>query len=445
MGPGQLYHDLQNLLHDLNVVGQISQLIGSLKGHYQNLNQSVAHDWSSGLQKLILKKEDEIRAADRCRIQLQLPGKPDKSGRPTFFTAVFNTFTPAIKQSWINNLQMAKLALVEENMLGWFCIEDDGNQIKKEKHPLLVKHMPVMMAKQQEFKVECAAYNPEPYSCEESDPDSLSIEHGFLWIGSCTNQMGQIAIVSFQNSSPKVIECFNVESRILCMVYIPEVEKCKGLEVPSDLEDVPTKPPSVPTVCLGTEEGSISVYKSSQGSKKVRLQHFFTPEKSTVMSLAYKSSCLFVGLVNGNIVIYTKSEEIASPTKDMLCQQASQLGKMPVGLQQDLALIESIQESASLKEPSQLSAALTFLERVRSGRQLFKDVQGEGPVSSPIQDKYPLGQGACQSPRLDWLSPELALGKNMKGMPRSSQEERAGPIQRYQETGKWLSRGEIGW
>lgn len=46
---------------------------------FQNLNQSVAHDWTSGLQKLILKKEDEIRAADRCRIQLQLPGKQDKS------------------------------------------------------------------------------------------------------------------------------------------------------------------------------------------------------------------------------------------------------------------------------------------------------------------------------------------------------------------------------
>lgn len=41
----------------------------------------------------------------------------------------------------------------EDNLLGWFCVEDDGNQIKKEKHPLLVRHMPVMMAKQQEFKV----------------------------------------------------------------------------------------------------------------------------------------------------------------------------------------------------------------------------------------------------------------------------------------------------
>nr|XP_060608688.1 rho guanine nucleotide exchange factor 10 isoform X3 [Anolis sagrei ordinatus]XP_060608689.1 rho guanine nucleotide exchange factor 10 isoform X3 [Anolis sagrei ordinatus]XP_060608690.1 rho guanine nucleotide exchange factor 10 isoform X3 [Anolis sagrei ordinatus] len=327
MGPGQLYHDLQNLLHDLNVVGQISQLIGSLKGNYQNLNQSVAHDWTSGLQKLILRKEDEIRAADRCRIQLQLPGKQDKSGRPTFFTAVFNTFTPAIKQSWIKNLQMAKLALAEENLLGWFCIDDDGNQIKKEKHPLLVKHMPVMMAKQQEFKVECAVYNPEPYSCEETDPDSLSKEHGFLWIGSCTNQMGQIAIVSFQNSSPKVIECFNVESRILCMVYIPEEEKQKEPNVPSETEDTPTKPSSVPTICLGMEEGSISVYKSSQGSKKVRLQHFFTPEKSTVMSLVYKTHHLFAGLVNGNIAIYTKLEDGSWSAEP---QKVVKLGVLPV-------------------------------------------------------------------------------------------------------------------
>ncbi|XP_072490468.1 rho guanine nucleotide exchange factor 10 isoform X4 [Notamacropus eugenii] len=327
MGPGQLYHDLQNLLHDLNVVGQISQLIGNLKGNYQNLNQSVAHDWTSGLQKLIMKKEDEIRAADCCRVQLQLPGKQDKSGRPTFFTAVFNTFTPAIKQSWINNLQMAKLALEEENHLGWFCVEDDGNQIKKEKHPLLVKHMPVMVAKQQEFKIECAAYNPEPYIGNETEPNSFSMQHGFLWIGSCTNQMGQIAIISFQHSSPKVIECFNVESRILCMVYIPVDQKHKESNVTPDSETMVGKASDVPTICLGTEEGSISIYKSSQGSKKVRLQHFFTPEKSTVMSLTCTSQCLYAGLVNGNVAVYAKTEDGSWNSEP---QKVVKLGVLPV-------------------------------------------------------------------------------------------------------------------
>lgn len=37
--------------------------------------------------------------------------------------------------------------------MGWFCVDDDGNLAKKETHPLLVGHMPVMVARQPEFKV----------------------------------------------------------------------------------------------------------------------------------------------------------------------------------------------------------------------------------------------------------------------------------------------------
>ncbi|XP_073075341.1 rho guanine nucleotide exchange factor 10 isoform X2 [Manis javanica] len=309
MGPGQLYQDLQNLLHDLNVVGQMAQLIGTLRGNYQNLNQAVAHDWTSGLQRLILKKEEEIRAADCCRIQLQLPGKQDKSGRPTFFTAVFSTFTPAIKESWISTLQMAKLALGEENHMGWFCVEDDGNEIRRERHPLLVGHVPVTVAKQQELKIECAAYNPEPYLNDETQPDSLSTAHGFLWIGSCTSQMGQISIVSFQSGNPKVIECFNVESRILCMVHVPSELSPGEPGAPSEPTAAAMRARGVPTICLGTEEGSISVYKSSHGSKKARLQHFFTPERRTVMSLACTPRRLYAGLVSGAVAVYSKAQD----------------------------------------------------------------------------------------------------------------------------------------
>ncbi|XP_038182014.1 rho guanine nucleotide exchange factor 10 isoform X3 [Arvicola amphibius] len=342
MGPGQLYQDLQNLLHDLNVVGQISQLIGNLRGSYQNLNQSVAHDWTSGLQRLILKKEEEIRAADRCRIQLQLPGKQDKSGRPTFFAAVFNTFTPAIKESWVSSLQMAKLALEEENHMGWFCVDDDGNLAKKETHPLLVGHMPVMVAKQPEFKIECAAYNPEPYLSNDSQAASSSAARGFLWIGSCSDQMGQVAIVSFQGSNPKVIECFNVESRILCMVYVPaEESKPQESSEATDPEATASRASHVPTICLGTEEGSISIYKSSQGCKKVRLQHFYTPDKSTVMSLACSPQGLYAGLVNGSVASYTKAPDGSWNSEP---QQVIKLGVLPV---RSLLLVEGALWAAS--------------------------------------------------------------------------------------------------
>lgn len=53
---------------------------------------------------------------------------------------------------------------------------------------------------------------------------------------------------------------------------------------------------------------SISVYKSSQDSKKVRLQHFFTPDRSTVLSLACTPHSLYAGLVNGAVAVYAKAE-----------------------------------------------------------------------------------------------------------------------------------------
>ncbi|KAK1893735.1 Rho guanine nucleotide exchange factor 10, partial [Dissostichus eleginoides] len=310
MGPGQLYQDLQNLIHDLSLVNQISTMISSLKGNYQNVNPTVAQDWVSGLQRLILKKEEEIRAADRCRIQLQLPGKHDKLGKPTYFSAVFNTLSPTIKQSWISNLQMAKLALEEDNLQGWFFAEEDGNQIKKQKHPLLLRQMPVVMSKLQEFKVECAVHNPEPHINTESTADTPVVGHGCVWVASCTNQMGQISIVAMQSSNPKVTECFNVESRILCMTFVPaEQPQENGEKVPENNCVPAAKASDSPSVCLGMEEGSIIVYKSSQRSKKVRLQHFFTPDKSTVTSLVYKKHCLYVGLVSGSVAVYSRSQD----------------------------------------------------------------------------------------------------------------------------------------
>lgn len=63
--------------------------------------------------------------------------------------------------------------------------------------------------------------------------------------------MGQVSIVALQNSNPKVTECFNVESRILCMTYVPLDEPLENSEgKPEDWKANVT-----PTVCLGMEEG----------------------------------------------------------------------------------------------------------------------------------------------------------------------------------------------
>lgn len=75
-------------------------------------------------------------------------------------------------------------------------------------------------------------------------------------VASCTNQMGQISIVAMQNSSPKVTECFNVESRILCMAYVPaEPSHENGEKTTENDHAAATKAGETPSVCLGMEDG----------------------------------------------------------------------------------------------------------------------------------------------------------------------------------------------
>lgn len=94
-------------------------------------------------------------------------------------------FIFVIKEFWVNSLQMVKFVLEEENYMGWFCVEDDGNYIKKEKYFFFVGYMFVMVVKQQEFKIECVVYNFEFYLNNESQLDLFFMVYGFLWIGSC--------------------------------------------------------------------------------------------------------------------------------------------------------------------------------------------------------------------------------------------------------------------
>ncbi|XP_062419876.1 LOW QUALITY PROTEIN: rho guanine nucleotide exchange factor 10-like protein [Pungitius pungitius] len=79
LGPPRLYQELQELQHDLSVVEEVTLLVGTLQGTYQNLNTTVAQDWCLALQRLIRLKEEQIQSANKCRLRLQVPGRPDKS------------------------------------------------------------------------------------------------------------------------------------------------------------------------------------------------------------------------------------------------------------------------------------------------------------------------------------------------------------------------------
>ncbi|KAI4895601.1 hypothetical protein NFI96_018410 [Prochilodus magdalenae] len=181
LGPPRLYQELQELQHDLSVVEQVTLLVGTLQGTYQNLNTTVAQDWCQALQRLIRIKEDQIQSANKCRLRLQVPGRPDKSGRPVSFMVVFNTPSPLSKISWVNRFHLAKIAQREENTPGWISAEEDGRTKTPFWCPLLACRIPVFTSKAQDRKLEAALHNPVQCALLGFSAASTSLPQGYLW------------------------------------------------------------------------------------------------------------------------------------------------------------------------------------------------------------------------------------------------------------------------
>ncbi|XP_075697044.1 rho guanine nucleotide exchange factor 10-like protein [Rhinoderma darwinii] len=155
LGSPRLYQELQDIKKDLDVVEQITQLISTLHGSYQNLNMTVAQDWCLGLQRLIRLKEEEIQSANKChlRLQLQMPRKSDKTGRPMSFMVLFLTPNPLSKISWVNRMHLAKIALREENQPGWLCPEEEKKMKIPFWCPTLVCRFPSFSTKASDLQV----------------------------------------------------------------------------------------------------------------------------------------------------------------------------------------------------------------------------------------------------------------------------------------------------
>ncbi|XP_048417591.1 rho guanine nucleotide exchange factor 10-like protein isoform X3 [Stegostoma tigrinum] len=306
MGPPRLYQELQELQQDLIVVNQISQLISTLHGTYQNLNLIVAQDWIRALQRLIRIKEDEIQSANKCRLRLLLPGKPDKSGRPVSFMVVFNTPNPRSKISWVNRLHMAKVALTKDNQPGWLCIEDDGKTKAPLWCPLLACRMPMYSSKCPDLKPETALHTPVQPSLLGISIASTCLAQGYLWIGSGREQgqgQGQVDLFSLNRSAPKLVKSFQVSSWVLCMEYIPV-----AVREEDDTGCLMEKSGDSPIIVMGLKDGSVVGYASVDMATRC-LFIFKSPGEVPVVCLKHLMNVLFAGLQDGTVAAYTRTSD----------------------------------------------------------------------------------------------------------------------------------------
>ncbi|XP_051270583.1 rho guanine nucleotide exchange factor 10-like protein isoform X3 [Dicentrarchus labrax] len=324
LGPPRLYHELQELQHDLSVVEEVTLLVGTLQGMYQNLNTTVAQDWCLALQRLIRIKEEQIQSANKCRLRLQVPGRPDKSGRPVSFMVVLNTPNPLSKISWVNRLHLAKIAQREENSPGWLCGEDEGKTMAPFWCPLLACHMTVFATKSPERKLEAALHIPVHCALLGFSAASTSLPQGYLWVaGGGEASQGQIEIFSLNRPMPRAVKSLQVGSAVRCLEYVPEPSRTE--EVEAGVQKAPSGTGA--NICVGLDDGRILVYGSVDTAAQCLLT-LHNPEGCPVLSLRHSSRFLFAGLRNGTMMVYGRrnSDDLWDPES---CRCVS-LGSEPV-------------------------------------------------------------------------------------------------------------------
>ncbi|NXY17898.1 ARGAL protein, partial [Atrichornis clamosus] len=304
LGPPRLFQELQDLQKDLAVVEQITLLVSTLHGTYQNLNMTVAQDWCLALQRMMKVKEEEIHSANKCRLRLLLPGKPDKSGRPISVMVVFITPNPLSKISWVNRLHLAKIGLREENQPGWICPDEDKKSKAPFWCPILSCHIPAFSSKALDLQLGAAVHNPVPSSLLGFSAVSTSLPQGYLWVGGGQEGGGgQVEIFSLNRSVPRTVKSFPVASQVLCMEYIPEPDPGDPAEPPNPPEPAPSSPH--PAVCLGLQDGSLLVYGSVDAGAPCLLS-CKSPGMLPIRSLRHSSQFLFAGLQDGSVAAYPR-------------------------------------------------------------------------------------------------------------------------------------------
>uniref|UniRef100_A0A8C3AKD4 Rho guanine nucleotide exchange factor 10 like n=1 Tax=Cyclopterus lumpus TaxID=8103 RepID=A0A8C3AKD4_CYCLU len=301
LGSSRLYQELEELQHDMAVVQEVSLLVGTLHGTYQNLNTTVSQDWCLALQRLIRLKVEEIQNANKCHLRLSIPGKPDKSGRPGSIVVVFKTPSPLSKISWVNRLHLAKIAHRQENPPGWECAEEDVKTKAHFSYPLLTCKLPVFSSMTHSLKLEAALHSPSQSSLLGFCIASTSLPQGYLWVaGGGSGFNHQVEIFSLNRATPRLVKTVPLRAPVLCLEYVKE--PCPSTEE-REAEKAQSAAQRGNIICVGLQDGSICVYSSVDTAVHC-LSTLVNPDGCPVLCIKHSPSFLFAGLADGKVAVY---------------------------------------------------------------------------------------------------------------------------------------------
>ncbi|XP_076046549.1 uncharacterized protein LOC143028404 isoform X2 [Oratosquilla oratoria] len=287
-----LCQDMNNLMHDYEVVSRISRLISTLKEEYEDITLEKAEKAAASIQRAIHHKDEQIAWVESCCLQFTVKTKERKE-KETF---TFQTENPRIKKDWIVELRLAQLALDSNNSPAWDVPEQE--QRPSTKMPLFVKALPVFSSAHQTV-VKCGCC----YTTLTARPNRSSQQQTYLWLCSTDGMSSHITIYLMQQVGMReLVRLDMVEVCVAAMHYVP------GLSSQVSLHG--------DTVWIGTQSHRLIVYSGMDPEKQIEVGSTSVP--SAVTTIKYHCDQVYVGLCTGILQVYKRGADGSWALKEPL-------------------------------------------------------------------------------------------------------------------------------
>merc|ERR1719430_728389 len=289
-----LAQDMGDLMHDFDVVSRINSMIGTLKCSYPGLTSDAMGDIMDQIQKSIRQKDDEMSWLDKSCLQLVVKRK-DKTE-----TLTFQMRSPAVKQDWVVELRLARLALDPNNSPGWDILEQSKHITTR--LPLYVKHLSVYHSPE---GGNTEVVNGTSYTLLVPTPTRTLRPVTYVWANATDTVSSHIKIYSVQVNQqialkdPGTIVLSSCVARSI--IFVPGTSG----GVAQNNSDNPLR---TDLVWIATDDRRILLYVAADPENGSEVGRIMLP--AAPLCQVHHCGKVFVGLVNGQVQIFRRDHTV---------------------------------------------------------------------------------------------------------------------------------------
>lgn len=221
----RMYSDLNNLIHDLEIMSRVTNLVSSLRYQYNGLSPEISEQISNQIRNEIRRKDAQITLIDRSCFQLRIRSKNYKD------VVCIQMSDPEAKRDWLTDVRLAKLALDRGNNPAWDVLQDvsasSGNihAMTQQRVPLFVKSLPIF-ATSESSQLTCALfYQLDPAITGTDVPPSI------LWICNVNESGSQLGALATSGADVSLIHSYELcDSQVTCLESVGSFTVWIGLK-----------------------------------------------------------------------------------------------------------------------------------------------------------------------------------------------------------------------